>query len=174
MMGAVTVVRSLAFDAPRALRAIAALLTGPIPSAGNPTLIDADPHTGEWLATRADGFVLAPLWEGPDLTGLRDPEWTEQLEAGDRHLATLAGKLDEQWGPHRVLTIDYLIRNPQADRPPVYEALLRQDLYGDLHVWAPDQAGDRRLALVLGHSDGDQPLTLAALVAAGPLPELPV
>ncbi|MGK5441558.1 hypothetical protein ACSNN7_06980 [Micromonospora sp. URMC 105] len=63
--------------------------------------------------------------EGPDLTGLRDPEWTEQLEAGD------------------------------------------------LHVWVPSQMPDRRLAVVLGHSDGDQPLTLAALVAAGPLPELP-
>lgn len=129
-----TVVRGLAFDESRALNAIAALLAGPIPSAGAPTLIDSDPHTGEWLATRAAGFVLAPLWEGPDLTGLRDPEWTEQLEAGDRHLATLARKLDEQRGPHRVLTINHLIRNSQADRPPVYAALLRQDLYGDLHV----------------------------------------
>ncbi|WP_197701361.1 hypothetical protein [Micromonospora coxensis] len=137
-------------------------------------MIDSDPHTGEWVATRAAGFVLAPLWEGRDLTGLRDPEWTEQLEAGDRHLATVTGRLDEQWGPHRVLTVDHLIRNPQADRPPLYDALLRQDLYGDLHVWAPDQAGDRHLAVVLGHSDGDQPLTLAALVTVGPLPELPV
>lgn len=168
-----TVVRGLAFDASRALEAITALLTGPIPSAGAPTLIDSDPRTGEWLATRAGGFVLVPLWEGPDLIGLRDPEWTEQLELGDRHLATLAGTLDGRWGPHRLLTVDHLIRNPQADRPPVYEALFRQDLYGDLHVWAPDQADDRRLALVLGHSDGDQPLTLAALVTAGPLPELP-
>ncbi|MDO3700186.1 hypothetical protein Q3W71_00640 [Micromonospora sp. C28SCA-DRY-2] len=168
-----TVVRGLAFDVSRALGAIAALLTGPIPSAGHPTLVDSDPHTGEWLATRAAGFVLAPLWEGPDLTGLRDPEWTEQLEAGDRHLATVTATLDERWGRHRVLTIDHLIRNPLADRPPVYDALLRQDLYGDLHVWTPDQAPDRRLAVVLGHSDGDQPRTLAALVAAGPLPELP-
>lgn len=168
-----TAVRGLAFDASRALGAITALLTGPIPSAGNPTLVDFDPHTGEWLATRAAGFVLAPLWEGPDLIGLRDPEWTAQLEAGDRHLATLAGTLDGQWGPHRVRTIDHLIRNPQADRPPVYAALLRQDLYGDLHVWTPDPGEGRRLALVLGHSDGDQPLTLAALVTAGPLPELP-
>ncbi|MGB2571764.1 hypothetical protein ACPFP2_25415 [Micromonospora citrea] len=169
-----TVVRGLAFDASRALEAITALLTGPVPSPGNPTVIDSDPCTGEWVATRAAGFVLAPLWEGPDLTGLRDPEWTEQLEAGDRHLAALTGTLDGQWGPHRVLTIDHLIRNPQAERPPVHAALLRQDLYGDLHVWAPDQAGGRRLAVVLGHSDGDQPLTIAALVAAGPLPELPV
>ncbi|MFF5217023.1 hypothetical protein [Micromonospora sp. NPDC000442] len=168
-----TVVRGLDFDVSRALGAVAALLTGPIPSAGSPTSVESDPHAGEWLAIRAAGFVLVPLWEGPDLNGLRDPEWTEQLEAGDRHLDTLARTLDGQWGPHRVLTVDYLIRNPQADRPPVYEALLRQDLYGDLHVWTPDQAPDRRLALVLGHSDGDQPLTLAALVTAGPLPELP-
>ncbi|WP_204004530.1 hypothetical protein [Micromonospora lutea] len=168
-----TVLRGLAFDVSQALGAIAALLAAPISSADHPALVDSDPHTGEWSATRAGNFVLAPLWEGPDLTGLRDPEWTEHLEAGDRHLATLAGALDEQWGPHRLLTIDHLIRNPQADRPPVYDALLRQDLYGDLHVWTPGQAPDRRLAVVLGHSDGDQPLTLAALVTVGPLPELP-
>ncbi|MFI7552785.1 hypothetical protein ACIBQ2_23905 [Micromonospora sediminimaris] len=168
-----TVVRGLDFDVSRALGAVAALLTGPIPSASSPTLIESDPHTGEWVATRAAGFVLLPLWEGPDLTGLRDPEWTEQLEAGDRHLATLARALDEQWGPHRVRTVDYLVRNPQADRPAVYDAIFRQDLYGDLRVWAPDEAPERQLALVLGHSNGDQPLTLAGLVTAGPIPELP-
>ncbi|MEV2240422.1 hypothetical protein [Micromonospora sp. NPDC049891] len=168
-----TVVRGLTFDVSRAIGAIRALLTGPIPSAGSPTLVESDPQSGEWLATRATGFVLVPLWEGPDLTGLRDPEWTGHLEAGDRHLAILTRTLDEQWGRHRVLTVDYLIRNPQADRPPIYEAVLRQDLYGDLRVWTPDQAPGRHLALVLGHSDGDQPLTLAALVTAGPVPELP-
>ncbi|MEV4481462.1 hypothetical protein [Micromonospora coxensis] len=61
-----TVVRGLPFDPSRALEAIAALLTGPVPSPGSPTVVDSDPQTGEWVATRAAGFVLAPLWEGPD------------------------------------------------------------------------------------------------------------
>ena len=56
-------------------------------------------------------------------------------------------------------------------RDPVLHPTHRSDR---MHPPAiPGQMPERRLAVVLGHSDGDQPLTLAALVAAGPIPELP-
>ncbi|MYR96362.1 hypothetical protein GTY67_25545 [Streptomyces sp. SID8374] len=161
-----------AFDVERATAEVAGLLTAPVPSEG-PTAAAGDPVTGEWTVTVGEGFRIVPLWEGDPLTGVYAPEWNDAEEAAASHLAELARALDGRWGPHRTVRLDGPLMRRQAGSPvePLFEALFAEDLYGDLEVWGPVGPGGRWIALICGHSDGDAPFVLAALVGDRPLPE---
>ncbi|WP_335939565.1 hypothetical protein [Streptomyces sp. PTD5-9] len=158
------------FDLARALADVDALLAGPLPT-GGPTAAEGDPETGEWTATGGDGFRVVPLWEGDPLTGVYAPEWNDATDAAEAHLAALAGELDRRWGPHRPVPLHVpLLRRQRGDAvEPLFEALFSQDLYGDLTVWGPVGDAGRWVGVSVGHSDGDAPLVLAALVAARPV-----
>jgi hypothetical protein len=158
------------FATARALADIEELLAGPVPATG-PTGAEGDPGTGEWTATAGEGFRVVPLWEGDPLTGVYAPEWNDAVEAAGAHLAALVGELDRRWGPHRAvpLHLPLLRRQEGAAVEPLFEALFRQDLYGDLSVWGPVGGTDRWVGVGVGHSDGDAPLVLAALVSDRPV-----
>ncbi|ATY98345.1 hypothetical protein ACFY9H_30320 [Streptomyces bacillaris] len=159
------------FEPGRALTEIGQLLTVPLPPTGLTTAL-GDPATGEWTATQGPGFRIVPLWEGDPLTGVYAPEWNGAEEAAEAHLATLVSELDRLLGPHTTVPLHEPLRKWQggAAVDPLYEALFDEDLYGDLTVWSPADAtgpaapAARLLAVTVGHSDGDAPLVLAALV----------
>ena len=161
------------FALPRAVAEAEQLLAAPVPPAG-PTLAQGDPATGEWTATEGAGFRIVPLWEGDPLTGVYAPEWNDAEEAAEAHLTALAQELDHRWGPHTTVPLHVALQRWQGGGPPVeplFQALFAEDLYGDLVVWGPvgaagpGGAGDRWFAVTVGHSDGDAPLVLAALVS---------
>ena len=167
-----------AFDVAQAVADVEALLTEPVP-AGGPTVSEEQPATEEWTLTRGEGFVLIPLWEGPSLLGLYDPEWNEAVEAGDELLAGLVQELYLRWGAHRKAAMHVpLFRKQEGEpMPPVYQALCDHDSYGDLTVWGPVPVGgeggaDRWVALSVGHSDGDAPLVMVAVATDRPIIEL--
>lgn len=161
------------FDAARAVADVEALLAGRVPEAG-PTVAVGDPATGEWTTTRGEGFRLVPLWEGESLTGVYAPEWNEAVEAADGHLATLVRELDARWGAHRRVAMHVpLFRKQRGEpMPPLFEALLAEDCYGDLTVWGPVGEGQRWVAVSAGHSDGDAPVVMVAAVTDRPVAEL--
>ncbi|KAB2592142.1 hypothetical protein [Streptomyces arboris] len=154
------------FVLPRAVAEAEQLLATPVPPAG-PTTAQGDPATGEWTATEGAGFRMVPLWEGDPLTGVYAPEWNDAEEVSDAHLASLAEELDRRWGPHRTVRLDGPLRAWQTGAPvePLFQALFAEDLYGDLTVWGPVGPDGRWFAVTVGHSDGDAPLVLAALVS---------
>lgn len=163
-----------AFDAERAAAEVGALLAAPVP-AGGPTTAEGDPATGEWTVTVGAGFRIVPLWEGDPLTGVYAPEWNDAEEAAEAHLSALAEELDRHWGAHRTVRLHVPLMRWQTGSPvePLFAALFAEDLYGDLEVWGPVDPGGRWIALALGHSDGDAPLVLAALVSDRPVTEPP-
>lgn len=126
------------FATERAVSEVEDLLGGPVPSTG-PTVGEGDPDTGEWTATSGAGFRIVPLWEGDPLTGVYAPEWNDAEEAAEAHLAALVAELDARWGAHRAVAMHVALFRKQegAPLPPLFEALLGQDLYGDLTVWGP-------------------------------------
>ncbi|MCT6779969.1 hypothetical protein LXH09_25355 [Streptomyces sp. CS7] len=160
------------FDTDRAAAEVTGLLTAPVPADG-PTTAEGDPVTEEWTGTAGAGFRIVPLWEGDPLTGVYAPEWNDAEEAAASHLAELARALDARWGPHRRVRLDGPLMRRQGGSPvePLFEALFSQDLYGDLEVWGPLDPGGRWIGLISGHSDGDAPFVLAALVSDRPIPE---
>ncbi|MFF9577198.1 hypothetical protein ACF1BA_18475 [Streptomyces rubiginosohelvolus] len=160
------------FDTDRAAAEVTELLTAPVPADG-PTTAEGDPVTDEWTVTAGAGFRIVPLWEGDPLTGVYAPEWNDAEEAAASHLAELARALDARWGPHRRVRLDGPLMRRQGGSPvePLFEALFSQDLYGDLEVWGPLDPGGRWIGLISGHSDGDAPFVLAALVSDRPIPE---
>ncbi|MCC8478457.1 hypothetical protein C6W96_26200 [Streptomyces sp. CS149] len=154
------------FDLGRASAEVGELLTVPLPATG-PTTASGDPATGEWTVTQGPGFRIVPLWEGAPMTGVYAPEWSDAEEAAEARLSSLAEELDHRLGPHTEVPLHVPLLRWQGGSAvdPLFEALFRQDLYGDLVVWGPVGADGRRLALTLGRSDGDQPLVMAALVS---------
>ncbi|GAA0599167.1 hypothetical protein HPO96_21710 [Kribbella sandramycini] len=160
------------FDAARAETEVTELLVADVPAAG-PVTAAGDPATGEWTHTTGPGFRVIPLWEGGDLTGLYEADWTAATETAEAHLKHLAAALSATWGPPRVISIDGPMLKHQMGQPvePLYRALFAQDLYGDLHLWGPIET--RWPALVLGHSDGDAPLVLAALISTQEITQPP-
>ncbi|CAH9413230.1 hypothetical protein SGL43_00228 [Streptomyces globisporus] len=160
------------FDTDRAAAEVAGLLTAPVPADG-PTTAEGDPVTEEWTVTAGAGFRIVPLWEGDPLTGVYAPEWNDAEEAAASHVAELARALDARWGPHHRVRLDGPLMRRQGGSPvePLFEALFSQDLYGDLEVWGPLDPGGRWVGLIFGHSDGDAPFVLAALVSDRPIPE---
>ncbi|QNE74766.1 hypothetical protein F0344_09230 [Streptomyces finlayi] len=167
------------FDTVRASADVDALLAARVPAAG-PTVAVGDPATGEWTTTRGEGFRIVPLWEGEPLTGLYGPGWNEAVDAADAHLATLVRELDGRWGAHRrvALRVPLFRKQRGAALPPLFDALLAQDCYGDLTVWGPvgaDGSGavQRWVAVSAGHSAGDAPVVMAAAVSDRPIVELP-
>ncbi|MFB7913036.1 hypothetical protein [Streptomyces sp. NPDC056061] len=158
------------FTTDRALLDIDALLARPLPVAG-PTAAESDPETGEWTGTGGDGFRVVPLWEGDALTGVYAAEWNDAEDAAEAHRAALVDILDRRWGPHRAVPLHVPLFRRQEGSPvdPLFDALFDQDLYGDLTVWGPVEGADLWVGVSVGHSDGDAPLVLAALVAARPV-----
>ncbi|GHH90092.1 hypothetical protein [Streptomyces capillispiralis] len=160
------------FDTGRAVSALRARLTTPLPPAG-PAADEDDPATGEWALTRGDGFLLFPLWEGEPLTGVYGPAWNEAETAAEAHLRALTAELDRHWGPHRTvpLPVPPLRARPEGFPEP-FRTLAAKDCYGDLTVWGPlPGAPERWAAVSLNQSDGDAPLLLTALISARPLTE---
>jgi hypothetical protein len=158
------------FDADRAAAEVDALLTAQVPAEG-PTAAAGDPDTGEWTFTVGAGFRIVPLWEGEALTGLYDAEWNEAADIGTANLASLTKALEARWGPHRRIRLDGPLMRWQGGSPveDLYAALFAEDLYGDLNVWGPVGSTGRFVAAIVGHSDGDAPLVLAALVTDHPI-----
>ncbi|MFD4758038.1 hypothetical protein ACFWOJ_03800 [Streptomyces sp. NPDC058439] len=158
------------FAVARALADIEELLAGPVPAAG-PAAAEGDPETGEWTATGGEGFRVVPLWEGDPLTGVYAPEWNDAEDAAEAHLAALVGELDRRWGPHRTVPLHVPLLRRQEGTPvePLFDALFDEDLYGDLSVWGPVGGTERWVGVSVGHSDGDAPLVLAALVSTRPV-----
>jgi hypothetical protein len=159
-----------AFDATRAAGEVTDLLAAAVPADG-PTSAEGDPATGEWTVTTGAGFRIVPLWESEPLTGLYDPEWSAAVDVATGHLAAVRELLEPAWGPSRTIGLDGPLVRWQQDRPvePLFEALFDEDLYGDLQVWGPIGPTGRWVAVTVGHSDGDAPLVLAALVADQPI-----
>ncbi|WP_328906026.1 hypothetical protein OG230_25340 [Streptomyces sp. NBC_00234] len=167
------------FDTVRAVADVDALLAGPVPAAG-PTVAEGEPATGEWTATGGEGFRIVPLWEGDSLTGVYEPEWNEAVEAAEGHLAALVRELDARWGAHRrvAMHVPLFRKQRREPMPPLFDALLAEDCYGDLTVWGPvsadgPQAARRWVAVSAGHSDGDAPVVMVAAVTDRPVVELP-
>ncbi|MFC9243325.1 hypothetical protein ACFT7S_04550 [Streptomyces sp. NPDC057136] len=167
------------FDAARAVADVDVLLAGPVPAAG-PTVAEGDPATGEWTTTGGEGFRVVPLWEGDSLTGVYEPEWNEAVGAAEAHLAMLVRELDDRWGAHRRVAMHVPLFRKQrgAPLPPLFDALLAEDCYGDLTVWGPvtvegPGAVQRWVAVSAGHSHGDAPVVMAAAVSDRPIVELP-
>ncbi|WP_409469945.1 hypothetical protein [Streptomyces sp. HC307] len=164
-----------AFDMGRALSDIEALLAEPLPAAG-PTTREGAPDTGEWSATRGEGFVLVPLWEGEALTGVYGREWDAVTSKAQEHLVSLAAELDRRWGAHRMVGMHVPLFRKQAGEalPEPFQALSDHDFYGDLAVWGPvtGDSGPRWVGVSLNHYDGDAPMIMTALVADRPITEL--
>lgn len=162
-----------AFDAGRAVAEVTALAAGPVPATG-PTLGEGDPVTGEWRATAGEGFRIVPLWESDDLTGVYGSDWTDAEGAAQRQLDLLVSELEARWGPHRRVATHPALFRRQAGRPlpALFAALLDEDAYGDLRVWGPLPGRDRWAGVSVGHSDGDAPLVMIALVSDAPVVEV--
>ncbi|PZT76888.1 MULTISPECIES: hypothetical protein [unclassified Streptomyces] len=125
------------FDPARAVADVEALLAAPLPATG-PTAAEGDPDTGEWRATTGEGFRIVPLWESPDEGDDVDDEDAVE-EAAEARLAALVAELETRWGPHHAVAVHValLLRQEGASVPPLFEALLDEDCYGDLAVWGP-------------------------------------
>ncbi|WP_455358729.1 hypothetical protein [Streptomyces sp. SYSU K21746] len=157
---------------------IEALLSEPVPVAGS-TVSEEEAVTEGWTVTRGEGFLIVPLWEGRSLVGLRDPEWSEALEAAEGYLADLVQELHRRWGSHRRVAMHVPLFRKQAGQPmpALFQALCDNDSYGDLTVWGPvpvgGEEGDGRwIGVSVGHSDGDAPLVMVAVVSDRPITEL--
>ncbi|MEU9322110.1 hypothetical protein [Streptomyces sp. NPDC048295] len=158
------------FAVARGVADIEALLTAPLPAAG-PAEAEGEPGTGEWTATTGEGFRIVPLWEGDALDGADGPEWDDAQEAARARLASLAAELDRRWGDHREVAVHHalLLRENGEPVPALFEALLDEDCYGDLSVWGPVPTHGRWVGVSVGHSDGDAPLVMAAVVSDRPI-----
>ncbi|MFD8690635.1 hypothetical protein [Streptomyces sp. NPDC059651] len=156
------------FDIARAVADIEALLTAPLPAAG-PTEAHGDPVTGEWTVTTGQGFRIVPLWEGAS----PDDGADEAEEAAEAQLAALVGELEARWGGHHRVAVHVALllreHGEPASVPALFEALLDEDCYGDLSAWGPVSAQGRWVAVSVGHSDGDAPLVMAAVVSDRPI-----
>jgi hypothetical protein len=166
------------FGTGRAVSDVEALLAEPVPVSG-PTVDEGEPVSGEWTVTRGEGFLIIPLWESGSLTGLYAPEWNEAVETAEEYLADLVRELDRRWGTHRKVAMHVPLFRKQAGEPmpPLFQALCDNDSYGDLTVWGPVPVGgedgaDRWVGVSVGHSDGDAPLVMVAVVSDRPITEL--
>jgi len=165
------------FETGRAVSDIEALLAEPVPAAG-PTISEEEQVTEEWTVTRGEGFLIIPLWEGESLTGVYDPEWNEAVETAEGHLSGLVRELDRRWGTHRKVAMHVPLFRKQVGEPnlPLFQALHAVDIYSDLTVWGPvpaDGGAARRwVGVSVGHSDGDAPLVMVAVVSDRPIIEL--
>lgn len=157
------------FSASHAVSALEAALPTALPATG-PVTDEGDPLTGEWTATRGEGFLLFPLWESEPLTGVYGREWNDAEATAESHLATLVSTLDARWGPHRTVSmrVPLLRRGSGAPLPEPFRTLSAKDCHGDLTVWARPP---RWAAVSLNQSDGDAPLILTALITDHPLSE---
>ncbi|MFF0741866.1 hypothetical protein ACFYVL_15830 [Streptomyces sp. NPDC004111] len=168
---------STTFDATRALAEIDTWLAGPVP-AGGPTVDEREPYTENWLASHGDGFVIAELWQGRDLLGVYDQEWTAAQEAASGHLDELTRALDARWGSHREIGTRIPVCWAEGDPPlpPLYAQLRRLDALGTLHVWGPVRApggdADRWLSVSVNQIDGDRPFFLVVAVTDRPIEDL--
>ncbi|CAL9568107.1 hypothetical protein SUDANB176_04782 [Streptomyces sp. enrichment culture] len=169
------------FDVTRATSDVDAALSAPVPTTG-PTADEGEPATGEWTATRGEGFLLLPLWEGESLTGVYGPEWNDAEAAAEANLTALVTALDRRWGPHRTVSMRVPLHRGRAGEPlpEPFHTLAAKDCYGDLAVWGPVPPGGpsggppatpRWLALSLNQSDGDAPMIITALVSVRPITE---
>ncbi|MEU9095123.1 hypothetical protein [Streptomyces sp. NPDC048428] len=169
------------FDIARAVADIEALLAAPLPAAG-PTVAEGEPGTGEWTVTVGEGFLIAPLWESDPLDEADGTEWDEAEEAAEAQLASLVKELEGRWGAHHQVAVHVLLlrqedgsemssllRQQGEAAPPLFEALLDEDCYGDLAVWGPVSAQGRWVGVSVGRSDGDAPLVMAAVVSDRPI-----
>lgn len=161
------------FDLARTAAEVAALLTAPLPAAG-PTVAEGDPDTGEWRATTGEGFRAVPLWESGDDEDRDDPDEAE--EEAEARLDALVAELETRWGPHHRVAVHValLLKEEGTPVPPLFDALLDEDCYGDLAAWGPlpgpeDRPGDRWAGVSVGRSDGDAPLVMAAVVSDRPI-----
>jgi hypothetical protein len=170
----VTARRGETFVIARAVSDVEALLAAPVPASG-PTVAEGAPLTGEWSATGGEGFRIVPLWEGDDLVGVYEREWTEAEEAAQGHLDSLVAELDARWGPHRRVAMHVPLFRKQADEPmpPLFQALCDEECYGDLSVWGPPALGARWVGVSVNQSDGDAPMIIVAVVSDRPVVELP-
>ncbi|CAL9568712.1 hypothetical protein GCM10010266_14620 [Streptomyces griseomycini] len=173
------------FDVTRATSDAEAALSAPVPTAG-PTTSEGEPATGEWTATRGEGFLLLPLWESGALTGVYGPEWNDAEAAAEANLTALVTELDRRWGPHRTVSMRVPLHRSRAGTPlpEPFRTLTAKDCYGDLTVWGPvppagplggpsagPPAAPRWFALSLNQSDGDAPMLITALVSTRPITE---
>ncbi|MFJ2091683.1 hypothetical protein ACIOEW_20775 [Streptomyces sp. NPDC087901] len=169
------------FDIARAVADIEALLAAPLPAAG-PTVAEGEPGTGEWTVTVGEGFRIAPLWESGLLDEADGTGWDEAEEAAEAQLASLVKELEGRWGAHHQVAVHVLLlrqedgsemssllRQQGEAAPPLFEALLDEDCYGDLAVWGPVSAQGRWVGVSVGRSDGDAPLVMAAVVSDRPI-----
>ncbi|WP_343244133.1 hypothetical protein, partial [Streptomyces sp. SID7958] len=170
----VTARRGEPFDPDRARAELETRLTGPLPASG-PAVAEGEPVTGEWTATRGEGFLIVPLWEGDSLTGVYGPEWNAAEEAAEARLRSLVARLDARWGAHRRVSMRVPLLRPDAPLPELLRALAALDCYGDLTVWGPvpvpPPAGPRWAAVSLNQSDADAPMILVGVVSDRPVTE---
>ncbi|MEU3946298.1 hypothetical protein [Streptomyces sp. NPDC029526] len=166
--------RGRPFDPDRARADLEARLAQPLPTSG-PAVAEGDPVTGEWTATRGEGFLVVPLWQGDWLTGVYGREWNAAEEAAEARLRALVARLDARWGEHRTVSMRLPLLRPDAPLPEPLRTLAGLDCYGDLTVWgpvpAPPPAGSRWVAVSLNQSDGDAPMVLVGVVSARPVTE---
>lgn len=169
------------FDVARAVAGVEALLASPLPATG-PTAAEGDPATGEWTVTTGEGFRIVPLWEGGSLDGVHGAEWDDAEEEAEAQLASLVKELEGRWGAHHQVAVHVLLlrqddgsdessllRQGGEPVPPLFEALLDEDCYGDLAAWGPVSAQGRWIAVSVGRSDGDAPLVMVAVVSDRPI-----
>ncbi|MFI7661299.1 hypothetical protein ACIBTW_20720 [Micromonospora parva] len=163
-----------AFDTGRAVSDVETALAEKLPSDG-PPVQEGDPATGEWTGTRGAGFRIIPIWEGDDLTGVYDTDWTDAEDAAMANLALVVGELDRRWGPHRKVSMHVPLFRKQAGAPmpALFQALADLDCYGDLTVWGPTAAEGRWVAVSVNQCDGDAPMIMTAVVSQFAITELP-
>jgi hypothetical protein len=166
-----------AFETTRALAEIDALLAGEVPAAG-PPVYALQPCTEDWLSVRGEGYAVAELWAGHDLSGVYDEEWTAAQEAASGHLDDLTKELDARWGTHRKAGMRVPVCWSEGDPPlpPLYRELRRLDALGTLRIWGPVRApggdADRWAGVSVSQIDGDRPFFLIAAVTDRPIEEL--
>ncbi|MFP8943865.1 hypothetical protein ACLIYM_20855 [Streptomyces fenghuangensis] len=166
------------FDTGRAVSDVEELLGAPLPEHG-PTVAEGDPDTGEWSRTRGGGFLIAPIWESEDLTGVYGSEWEAASETAESHLDSLTRELERRWGGHRKVSmrVPLFRRRSGEPVPPLFGALCDEDCYGDLAVWGPVRAGGavpgarRWVGVSLNQSDGDAPMIMVVVVSDSPVTE---
>ncbi|MEU8702159.1 hypothetical protein AB0C61_31730 [Streptomyces sp. NPDC048680] len=158
------------FDVVRTVTDIGALLAAPLPDTG-PTVTEGEPDTGEWTVTAGEGFRIVPLWESDSLDGMHGAEWDDAIEAAEARLASLVAVLDSRWGAHRQVAVHValLLEQDGEPVPALFQALLDEDCHGDLAVWGPVSGQGRWVGVSVGHSDGDAPLVMAAVVSDHPV-----
>ncbi|GGM42717.1 hypothetical protein GCM10011608_29240 [Micromonospora sonchi] len=162
-----------AFSTDRAIYDIEALLAVDLPAGGS-AVREGDPETGEWTATRGDGFEIRPIWESEGLTGVYGRDWNEAEEAAAENLALVVRELDRRWGPHRPVSMRVPLFRARAGEPilPLFQSLCDVDCYGDLAVWEPVNPSGRWVGVSVNQCDGDAPMILTAVVSNRPIIEL--